>query len=68
MMVNPMYDVVTRRLHEEDMRRAEEFRMVQEARERTVTSGVLARFFDRLIRHDKVVVERVPEGEPRPAL
>ena len=68
MNVNPMYELVARHQHEPDMPRADEFRMLQEARQRSGAKGFLAKFFDRLTKHNKAVVERVPETKPRAAV
>ena len=48
MMLNPMYETVTRSQHEEDMRRAQEYTLVRDARRRNGTMNLFQRITGRL--------------------
>ncbi len=65
--LDPMYQVVTRAQHEEDVRRAETFRMVREARVSNPSLGLIWRVFSRLAVSEREPREIAREQAARPA-
>jgi hypothetical protein len=65
--LNPMYDIVTNHQHEQDMRRAAEFRLIRDGRRRSGSMSLFAKFIGRMSGSDEAIVERVPEQNARAA-
>jgi hypothetical protein len=63
--LNPMYVGVTTAQHQEDLRRASEYRQVRDARQRTGERNVIVRFFNRLTETRSVAHDRTVECNPR---
>ena len=61
--MNPVHETITRVQHEQDMRRANEFQMVHEARKRAGSPGFILRIFGRLSIGNDVKAERVSEHQ-----
>lgn len=62
--LDPMYQVVTRARHEEDVRRAEEARLVREAKQGDRSLGLIWKLFSQLAVSEREVREA---GREQPA-
>lgn len=63
--LNPMYDTVTRHQHEQDMRRASEFRLIRDARRRNGSIGLFAKIASRFTGSNEATVECAHERTAR---
>lgn len=63
--LNPMYDTVTRAQHQEDIRRAANFRAAREARQRSGAMGFMWKLYGRLSISNETGNESAVECNPR---
>jgi hypothetical protein len=66
--MNASIELVARARHEEDLRRASEYRLVRESRSREASLGLVWKLFSRLALSDEPGSEPRKEQTPRPAL
>ncbi len=63
--MNTSYTIVTTAQHQEDIRRAAEFRMVRDAGSRTGARGFAARIYSRFVNGTEAAAECACERKPQ---